>query len=1112
MSAARKRALRPCAYALMAGLALALMPLAIAHPLALLGLWLAQAPFALAAGCLHAPRSGTVPRRQGLSALGAVALLYALPYLAIAAAIAWPLQRFLAQPQLTSLLLLCAAAGLLLLALWSAWHSFALASRAGGTLRALLAAARTSTPSDEARGLAIALLVMAVVLAGLLLAWPTPLLSAALRTPLLIGHAVLAPLMHGLIARLGASGAERRHAARAAAPVPAVAAARVSMPAAIADAAPTPIADGDALYQAVQAGHVEPALALIAAGADVHALPAADDRDQRTLPMLAAVLPDLRVLRALIAGGIDPNQLHGTLTPLLAATRDSWHGRADAVTMLLANGADPRVRDADGNTPLHHAARSSDPGVAVLLLNAGARVDALNEAGHSPLAAACAVGNWRLARLLLEHGAQTEPDGGAPALLAAVAGEDDPAGVHLLLKHKAPVNVRDGADCSALLLACRAGNHDIVGALLAGGADRNAHDAAGATPLLEAAAGGFLEVLRVLAEHPAPDPCVCDREGRNALALACLANRNDPALVQQLLAMGVDPGQRDHAGRRPIEHAMANGRWRLVAALEPEQTLPATLVAATEPGPEDPRTPVELLDQALRDGDLLRAQSLFDLAAPSALACDALLLEFVDGGDPAVVRWLLLHGAQADRAHGGQDSVLFHLLGRGEGGAVGLRRLLDAGCPVGGAGGLVRFLEACSGGVDDPDAAEQLAQELLARGADPFAPSRDGANALHLAAALDWPTLADALLASGADPQARDGRGVTVLQAACVAGSEALVRLLVRYGAAAAARAADGQTALGIALSGGRHDLARWLDWPHWALPGRALRGSDLPAAAMAGDLEACERLLALGLPLNARDAQGCTALLRAAGGGHRAIVERLLSVGADPTLAANTGATPLSAAVSMRQAEIVERLLAGGAPVDQPLPGGVTPLMVACALGLTDLVARLLARRAEVGALDDQSHAPLHYAAQFVFQCRERQRALALLDTLLLSGAEPDRASDSSHTPLLLLLGARADTGATCDESVLLAALDRLLREPVALGTREGRGFSPLHLAALHGLGQVVRRLLSAGADLHQRDGLNRTPHEVAVLRGFVDVAAEFEPARAGASLARFLRKPETP
>ena len=45
--------------------------------------------------------------------------------------------------------------------------------------------------------------------------------------------------------------------------------------------------------------------------------------------------------------------------------------------------------------------------------------------------------------------------------------------------------------------------------------------------------------------------------------------------------------------------------------------------------------------------------------------------------------------------------------------------------------------------------------------------------------------------------------------------------------------------------------------------------------------------------------------------------------------------------------------------------------------------------------------------------------------------------------------------------------------------------------------------------ADPELRDTLNRTPREIAVMRGFIDVAAEFVPVApgAGASMARFLR-----
>ena len=54
-----------------------------------------------------------------------------------------------------------------------------------------------------------------------------------------------------------------------------------------------------------------------------------------------------------------------------------------------------------------------------------------------------------------------------------------------------------------------------------------------------------------------------------------------------------------------------------------------------------------------------------------------------------------------------------------------------------------------------------------------------------------------------------------------------------------------------------------------------------------------------------------------------------------------------------------------------------------------------------------------------------------------------------------------------------------------------------------------MVQRLLRTGADPDLRDSLNRTPREIAVMRGFVDVAAEFSPAVSGASMARFLREP---
>jgi hypothetical protein len=52
-----------------------------------------------------------------------------------------------------------------------------------------------------------------------------------------------------------------------------------------------------------------------------------------------------------------------------------------------------------------------------------------------------------------------------------------------------------------------------------------------------------------------------------------------------------------------------------------------------------------------------------------------------------------------------------------------------------------------------------------------------------------------------------------------------------------------------------------------------------------------------------------------------------------------------------------------------------------------------------------------------------------------------------------------------------------------------------------------VLRALLAAGADPDARDSINRRPQEIALMRGFVDIAAEFKPPQPAPSIARFLR-----
>lgn len=950
-------------------------------------------------------------------------------------------------------------------------------------------------------GWVTAFLLLTLMLATLAVAWAEPW-TLALRRIALIVHALLvAPVL--ACTALAASRNQLEQARHRLADLFAMQATASSE---VRPYTPGPSVDA-AVYSAARAGRVDEALALLDMGANPYAMPAADARDQRTLPMLAAVLSDLRLLRGLIAAGADLNLAHAGLTPLMAAVRDSYHGRPDAVLMLLTNGADPRPPDASGQTALHAAARAAEPAIAALLLDAGAPLDALDAQGASPLGIAAGMGNMDVAKYLIDRRAACEPKGGEPAVLLAAAREDDdPAMVRLLLRHKAKLDARGRLGRTALHAACLNGNVQIVDALLGAGAQPDIADEHGVTPLLEAARAGATACVERLAEHGGLNASARDHAGRNALAIACQTSHCDTATVKALLALGVDPQQVASDGRRAIDHAVSAGRWAHVALLDPGYVLPACLTENDEELQDAP--PLMRLRLALDRESFSTARQLLPIAIGTPQELAALYLDLAPrlerGAANVLAAGLDPHALDADGV-----PLIWHLLALGPGAYPALYAMLERGGAPVGAGSLARYLNAALLHADTRPVAQQVALALLERGADPFAPDADGSPPLLQALRLKWHGLLDALLACGADPETRDLHGTTALVLACQLDDEVAVRRLIVQGAQPSARTPDGQTARGLALSLGRPHLSRWMDWSQWRLPRRALRDTDLVAAAQRGDAEAVERLLDLGLSLNAVDAQGCTALLRACGGGHVALVRLLLSRGADPELPAYSGATCLSVALTARQIDVVWALAENGVTMDQRLPGGITPLMIAAALGQDQAIGALLAHGADPLAADGHAGTVLHALAQFGFGARASEAAVVAWNALLVAGADADAVNAVGETPLLLLLGASFEPGTACREEVIAPQLDLLLRHGVDLSARERRGFGPLHLAALHGLGRVVRRLLAAGASPDLRDALNRRPAEIALMRGYVDIAAEFAPSEPAPSIARFLREP---
>jgi hypothetical protein len=153
--------------------------------------------------------------------------------------------------------------------------------------------------------------------------------------------------------------------------------------------------------------------------------------------------------------------------------------------------------------------------------------------------------------------------------------------------------------------------------------------------------------------------------------------------------------------------------------------------------------------------------------------------------------------------------------------------------------------------------------------------------------------------------------------------------------------------------------------------------------------------------------------------------------------------------------------------------------------------VQSLLVRGASALAQEEAGNTPLHAAAQFAFAADEAAAATRMFDRLLDAGAPIDAMNRDGQTPLLLLLGATAAAGTRSPNRELGDLVARLIHRGADLEVQDRRGVSVLHAAAMHGMREIADRLLRAGADPRRRDGLARSAHEVAVLLGFVDLAA---------------------
>jgi ankyrin repeat protein len=462
-------------------------------------------------------------------------------------------------------------------------------------------------------------------------------------------------------------------------------------------------------------------------------------------------------------------------------------GDKAAVHALLQQHTDVNTPQADGTTALHWAVYRDDVEMADLLIQAGAKVQAANREGATPLFLASVNGKAVMIEKLLKGGAD-------PNLPVLPHGE------------------------TALMMAARTGNVDAIKTLLDYGADVDARESLrGTTALMWAAEQEHPSAVGLLTEYGA------DVSARSNPATLGRSAYLAPTVRQRTATVGIEGAPaRAGAGRgRGPADGSRGGRGADGAAAAAQDFDNQDFFAARQNTNGGGLTP---LVYAARQGDLESTRILIAAGADVNQVTQygwTPLLTATHNRYYRLASFLLAHGADPNVANKGGWTPLYLATDNRniEGGDYPVRKpdmdhldyiqkLLDYGADVNARAkdstetrtiftmqwlyedGATPFLRAAQSG----DAT--LMRLLLAHGADPKIATATNVTALAVAAGIGWVEgvtyewsekenleAVQMCLDLGIDINTRDGDGRTALHGAAHKGRNAVVQLLVDHGA-----------------------------------------------------------------------------------------------------------------------------------------------------------------------------------------------------------------------------------------------------------------------------------------------------------------------------------------
>ena len=709
----------------------------------------------------------------------------------------------------------------------------------------------------------------------------------------------------------------------------------------------------------------------------------------------------LRIVQLLLDAGADPKPQHGSWRSVLHDAVSGPYNR-EIMQALIEKGADvngPFDRFYYLSTVLVSAARKRDLAIIRILLEAGARIDEVNQDSETALQVSVSNADADAVRVLIDAGAKIDAPSGeyfrgarhaavrfghlerlaTPIQRASQANNIEL--VDILLQEGADVNAcpwdefvdyidrdehnyfQDRSLLTALQAAVANKNTSLVQVLLKSKAKIDTRGC-GDPPLTIAAANGDSDMVQILLSHGAKiNGPASTHYGRTALQAA--ASTGHCKTVQQILKAGanVNATASHTGGRTALQAAAECGHIELIRVLIKAGADP-NAGASTIAG----RT---CLQAAAKNGHLDCVRLLLEAGAelkdpPSRKRGISTITAAIESRNTELVRFLLQFGLGVNRNEY-EQSPLGAAAAQGSLEIVSL--LITAGADVN---------ECCNTSED----------------------YSSGETPLQVAAVKGNMAIATRLLEAGArhDIQFFRPESRSALQCAVQGDCTSLVELLLAKRTYTSEESLDRSIALSQAMS----------KWPINVdivsallnanvnvnyVPAHYPRHPPLHSAAQAGSIELVQLLLEAGANVNATDFFGGTILECALEKRNLLLVQILLDAGAEVNAPASTvrGRTALQKAVQENNMNAVSLLLSRNADVNASAAriGGATALQAAVIKGNINMVRLLLKAGAHVNAPPASS-----YGRMALDAAAERGR----LDILLLLLEHDDDVEALDH------------------------------------------------------------------------------------------------------------------